>query len=82
MTAYLRNCTVCEAPITGRRDRKCCSEACRQALFRAKKAPGAVTSRAETVTTAQGSVTYSGWSADEPDDELGHWQSTEEPSWP
>jgi hypothetical protein len=36
-------CVVCGDHFTGRKDAKCCSEACRQALFRAKTAPEAVT---------------------------------------
>ena len=83
MNPFERRCRVCKAPIVGRKDRKTCGDRCRTALKRAESQVGAVTSRAEAVTTAQVSVTYSGWAADEPEDELGHWMPSEEPSiWP
>ena len=82
MSLFERKCAVCKAPIVGRKDRKTCSDRCRTALKRAEEAAAAVTSRAETVTTAQGSVTHSGWAADEPDDVAGHWQLVEEEETP
>jgi len=78
MNPFERKCAVCTVPIVGRKDRRTCSDRCRTALKRAESQVGAVTSRAEAVTTAQGSVTHSGWSADEPEDVAGHWQPVEE----
>ncbi len=70
MTLSERKCAWCDRPLTGRIDQKTCSDRCRTALKRAE-------SRDETVTTGGASVT-SRWSADEPTDELGHWQPAEE----
>ncbi|MCA1572702.1 MAG: DUF2116 family Zn-ribbon domain-containing protein [Chloroflexi bacterium] len=76
-----RECVVCGGPITGRKDRKTCSNRCRTALNRAEKDAGTVTPAPRTVTTASGSVTYS-WQADEPTDPLGHWMPIEEEGTP
>jgi len=88
MSLIERKCVICRGPIEGRKDRKTCSDRCRTALNRAETDAVAVTSDAVAVTKDPGAVTQTGvavtgtaWAADEPSDEMGHWQAEEEPIW-
>lgn len=86
MSLFERKCAVCRGPIEGRKDRKTCSDRCRTSLNRTESQAVAVTSQAVAVTTGGASVTETvgsvtaTWAADEPSDELGHWQSADEDS--
>ncbi len=79
MSFVERRCSVCRGRIEGRKDRKTCSDRCRTALNRTESEAVAVTKTGGSVTEMVGAVTGT-WAADEPADELGHWQSAEEPS--
>lgn len=70
-----RRCSVCNAPISGRIDRKTCSDRCRSALKRAQ-------SRAEAVSAEAAPVAVGAWQAEEPADPLEHWQPIEEEALP
>ena len=74
MSLFERKCTVCKAPIVGRKDRKTCSDRCRTALNRAE-------SRSAAVAREAGAVTGATWATDEPTDELGHWMHEEPSIW-